>query len=128
MDVKTVPADTIFRVFTACPGDVRTLILDVRSYKEFSKKHVIGAYCIRLSANGKVLLVSGGRVPGCIPHYLAGLSWQEYLNRRPINTLEVIFIHCQLPRGLLSFHLFTVTRCLRYRLYTGVWMGGNHLA
>ncbi|GAB4815324.1 hypothetical protein N2152v2_002370 [Parachlorella kessleri] len=56
MDIKTVPADAVFRVFTACPGDVRTLILDVRPYKEFSKKHVIGAYCIRLSANGKVLL------------------------------------------------------------------------
>ncbi len=57
MDVKTVSADVIFRVFTACPGDVSTLILDVRGYKEFSKKHVIGSYCIRLSANGKVLLV-----------------------------------------------------------------------
>lgn len=56
MEVKSVAADAIFRVFTACPNDVRTLIIDVRPYKEFHKKHVINAFCIRLSANGKVLL------------------------------------------------------------------------
>lgn len=59
MEVKTVPADALFRVYTACPGDVRTLVLDVRGSKEFSKKHLIGSYCIRLSANGRVLLVRG---------------------------------------------------------------------
>lgn len=63
-------ADAIFRTFTACPTDVRTLVLDVRDYnKQFKHKHVIGAYCIRLSANGKVLLVrrageAGGRMGG----------------------------------------------------------------
>lgn len=54
-----MPADALFRVYTACPGDVRTLVLDVRGSKEFSKKHLIGSYCIRLSANGRVLLVRG---------------------------------------------------------------------
>lgn len=30
MEVKTISADAVFRVFTACPTDPRTLILDVR--------------------------------------------------------------------------------------------------
>lgn len=33
MEVKTVAADVLFRVFTACANDPRTLILDVRPYK-----------------------------------------------------------------------------------------------
>lgn len=51
-------ADALFRVFTACPTDPRTLILDVRPHKQFDRApgHVAGAYCIRLSANGAALL------------------------------------------------------------------------
>lgn len=30
MEVKSITADAVFRVFTACPTDPRTLILDVR--------------------------------------------------------------------------------------------------
>jgi dual specificity MAP kinase phosphatase len=58
MEVKTITADAIFRVFTACPTDPRTLILDVRDRKHFERApgHVAGAYCIRLSSNGAVLL------------------------------------------------------------------------
>lgn len=40
MEAKSVDADVIFRVFTACPEDFKTLIVDVRPYKEFKKKHV----------------------------------------------------------------------------------------
>eukprot|EP00879_Flechtneria_rotunda_P027734 GHRR01029724.1.p1 GENE.GHRR01029724.1~~GHRR01029724.1.p1 ORF type:complete len:223 (+),score=59.61 GHRR01029724.1:1121-1789(+) len=55
MEARTVDADGIFKVFTACPNDPKTLILDVRPYKEFKKKHINQAYCIRVSTNGKVL-------------------------------------------------------------------------
>lgn len=56
MDVTRVPADVVFRVFTACQGDPLTLILDVRSHKDFKKKHIAGAYNIRLSGDGRALL------------------------------------------------------------------------
>lgn len=56
--VKSIAADMLFRVFTACPGDPRTLIVDVRPLKEYSKNHILQSYCVRLSANGKALLVS----------------------------------------------------------------------
>lgn len=55
MEVKSVDADAIFRVFTACPNDVKALILDVRPHKEFKKSHITQAFCVRLSSNGKVL-------------------------------------------------------------------------
>lgn len=57
MEVKTITTDGFFRVFTACPNDPKTFILDVRPQKEFVKQHVMQAYCIRLAANGKALLV-----------------------------------------------------------------------
>ena len=57
MEVATATAETILRVFTACPADTRTLLLDVRPNKDFKKKHVLLAYSIRLAANGKTLLV-----------------------------------------------------------------------
>jgi hypothetical protein len=55
--VKTLTADMLFRVFTACPGDPHTLILDVRPKNEYAKKHILLSYCVRVSANGKALLV-----------------------------------------------------------------------
>lgn len=60
--VQTVGAAEIFRVFTACPTDPRTLLLDVRDRKHYARPpgHIAGAYCIRLSSNGQVLL--GGRM------------------------------------------------------------------
>lgn len=58
MEVKTITTDGFFRVFTACPQDPKTFILDVRSQKDFVKQHVMQAYCIRLAANGRALLVS----------------------------------------------------------------------
>jgi hypothetical protein len=57
MEVKTITSDGFFRVFTACPQDPKTFILDVRSHKEFAKQHIMQAYSIRLAANGKALLV-----------------------------------------------------------------------
>ena len=57
MEVATATAETILRVFAACPADTRTLLLDVRPNKDFKKKHVLLAYSIRLAANGKTLLV-----------------------------------------------------------------------
>lgn len=116
-------ADALFRVFTACPSDPRSLILvrrcggwplpcpecgapavffcqfrsvpwlpppaqDVRDKKHFQRApgHVAGAYCIRLSANGSVLLGAprgcggrgcGGRsalAPGTLSHLAACLG------------------------------------------------------
>lgn len=56
IDVKSCSADDIFRVFTACKGDAPTLILDVRPLKDFSKQHIVHAFCVRVSANGAALL------------------------------------------------------------------------
>ncbi|KAL4422489.1 hypothetical protein ABPG75_008686 [Micractinium tetrahymenae] len=56
MEVRTVAADAVFRVFTACPADPRTLILDVRDKKHFDRGHIAGAYCIRVPSNGATLL------------------------------------------------------------------------
>ena len=61
MEVKTVTTDGLFRLFTACPNDTKTFVLDVRPYKEFQKSHIMQSYCIRLAANGQALLV------GCPP-------------------------------------------------------------
>ncbi len=58
MEAKAVDVDTIFRYFTACPEDLPTLLLDLRPNKDFKKRHVNQAYNVRLSANGKALLVS----------------------------------------------------------------------
>ena len=57
MDVKVITPDGFFRVFTACAGDPKTLMLDVRSNKDYARKHVLQAYNIRLAANGQALLV-----------------------------------------------------------------------
>ncbi len=58
MEVKTVDANAIFRAgFTRCKDDTQTLILDVRSKKEFAKQHVALSYSIRLTAKGDTLLV-----------------------------------------------------------------------
>ena len=56
MNVTKIPADVVFRVFTACPEDAETLILDVRPLKEFKKSHILNAYSTRLASNGKTLL------------------------------------------------------------------------
>lgn len=58
MDVKTIQADALFRVYTACPDDSKTLVLDVRPNKDFKKLHLMQAYNIRLASNKRVLLVS----------------------------------------------------------------------
>ncbi len=59
MEAKTLPdASAIFRCFAACPHDPKTLLLDVRPHKQFEKLHLALSYNIRLSANGRVLLVS----------------------------------------------------------------------
>ena len=58
MEVKTVDANAIFRAgFTRCKDDTQTLILDVRSKKDFGKQHVALSYSIRLTAKGDTLLV-----------------------------------------------------------------------
>jgi len=56
MNVTKIPADVLFRVFTACEGETQTLILDIRPLKEFKKKHIANAFSIRLAANGETLL------------------------------------------------------------------------
>ncbi|GIL44377.1 hypothetical protein Vafri_1861 [Volvox africanus] len=55
MDAKSVDADFIFRIFTACQHDIPTIIIDIRPHKEFKQNHVAGAFCVRLSSNGQVL-------------------------------------------------------------------------
>ncbi|KAK9861523.1 hypothetical protein WJX84_009942 [Apatococcus fuscideae] len=56
MDIRGVGVEEILRVFTACPLDIRTLVLDVRDQKAFKKLHVMQSFNIRLAANGKALL------------------------------------------------------------------------
>ena len=58
MEVKSITPDGLFRLFTACPDDPKTFILDVRPQKDFQKSHIMQSYCIRLAANGQALLVS----------------------------------------------------------------------
>lgn len=68
MQARTAHVDVFYRAFTACEGDAKTLILDVRPHKQFAKGHVKLAYSIRLTANGAALVVrcdAAGRLPGC---------------------------------------------------------------
>eukprot|EP00877_Chromochloris_zofingiensis_P008595 jgi/Chrzof1/398/Cz01g14120.t1 len=55
MDPKTADAETLFRTFTACPNDPKTLLLDVRPNKDFKRRHINQAFNVRLSSNGRVL-------------------------------------------------------------------------
>jgi len=55
MEAKPVDVDSIFKVFTACPNDPSTLLLDVRPHKEFKKGHINQAFNPRLATNGKFL-------------------------------------------------------------------------
>ncbi len=68
---RTVAADAVFRIFTACPTDPRTLILDVRDKKHFDRGHIAGAYCIRVPSNGATLL------GGCCARP-AGAGWLNW--------------------------------------------------
>ncbi|EFN52440.1 hypothetical protein CHLNCDRAFT_138968 [Chlorella variabilis] len=54
--VAVCDADAVFRVFTACPHDPKTLIIDVRDKKKWDRGHIAGSYCIRLPASGGTLL------------------------------------------------------------------------
>ncbi|KAI3430229.1 hypothetical protein D9Q98_004826 [Chlorella vulgaris] len=54
--VKTLDADAIFRSFTACPDDPKTLIVDVRPRNRWEKGHIAGSYCIRKPSSGETLL------------------------------------------------------------------------
>ena len=65
-ELKAVAPAAFLAVFSACAGDTPTLVLDVRDRKQFGKGHVAGAFCVRVSADGKVLLVRG----------VAGKEWQ----------------------------------------------------
>ncbi len=58
MDAKSCDADLIFRIFTACPHDIPTILIDTRPNKEFKHLHIAGAFCVRLSTNGQVLAVT----------------------------------------------------------------------
>lgn len=58
MEARSCDADHVFRVYTACPQDIATILLDVRAQKEFKQLHLFNAFCVRLSSNGKVLAVS----------------------------------------------------------------------
>ena len=62
-------ASPIFRVFTTCQGDPKTLLLDLRPQKQFQKLHIALSYSIRLSANGRALLVRCGAC--CTPKALS---------------------------------------------------------
>jgi hypothetical protein len=72
MKAKTLPdASAIFGCFSASKNDPKTLLLDVRPQKQWQKSHIALSYSIRLSANGRALLVSdrasvlkGASLPG----------------------------------------------------------------
>lgn len=53
----SVDTEYLFRLFTKCPDDPVTLVLDTRAYKLFKRRHVLLAYCVRLSANERALVV-----------------------------------------------------------------------
>ncbi|GLC33296.1 hypothetical protein PLESTB_000349500 [Pleodorina starrii] len=55
MEAKSVDADFIFRIFTACQHDIPTILIDVRPHKDFKHNHIAGSFCVRLSSNGQVL-------------------------------------------------------------------------
>lgn len=81
MEAKTLPdASCIFRTFTACQGDPKTFIFDVRPHKQFQKSHVALSYNVRVSANGQALLVGSLAHPGCPA---AGLEWAAGLSALP---------------------------------------------
>ena len=54
-DTKCVGKDIIFRLFTRNEKDPISLILDVRPHKDFKASHILLAYNVRLTANGKAL-------------------------------------------------------------------------
>lgn len=55
MEAKAVDADVIFKAFTACGKDPKTLLLDVRPHKDYKKGHINQAFNPRLATNGKFL-------------------------------------------------------------------------
>jgi len=60
MEAAAADADAVFRLYTACAGDPRTLIVDVRPAKAFKRGHLLQAYCVRASADGGALLDHSG--------------------------------------------------------------------
>lgn len=58
MECVSVDADWIFEVFTRGSRETAVFILDVRPYKFFKRKHIIHAYCIRVTADKTILAVS----------------------------------------------------------------------
>ena len=83
MEVKTITLDGFFRIFTSCPQDTKTFILDTRSQKEFQKQHVMQAYSIRLAASGKALLVHDW------PPFMPSYSW----NTGPVGMHTTSWLH-----------------------------------
>lgn len=57
MACGSVDSDFVFRLFTKGSDDPVTLILDLRPYKYFKRSHVSQAFCVRMSSNGKALMV-----------------------------------------------------------------------
>eukprot|EP00210_Caulerpa_lentillifera_P000657 g634.t1 len=55
MECVSVDADWIFEVFTRGSRETAVFILDVRPYKFFKRKHIIHAYCIRVTADKTAL-------------------------------------------------------------------------
>ncbi len=83
MEAKTLPdASCIFRTFTACQGDVKTFVFDVRPHKQFQKSHVALSYNVRVSANGQALLVGLLAPPSC-PAAGLGQVWIGQLACQP---------------------------------------------
>ena len=57
MEVARIDCDALFRVFTACGTDQRALIFDARPHKQFSKRHVANAFCVRVSTAAPPVLL-----------------------------------------------------------------------
>ncbi|KAK9809657.1 hypothetical protein WJX73_001361 [Symbiochloris irregularis] len=56
MEVKSASAEDVFQVYTALFTDPKTYVLDLRPQKEFRTLHMLQAYSVRLSANGRAVL------------------------------------------------------------------------
>lgn len=100
LEVRSIDADSVFRVFTRTEKDATRLILDVRDNKEFKKQHILLAYNIRLSAGG---------------NNLADCSKNTYkIKWGPVCVLFVVQLlcgHSQHQARAMSHHLNSCSSC-----------------
>lgn len=57
MEIRSASAEEVFQVYSSGATDPKTYVLDIRPQKEFKALHMLQAYSVRLSANGRAVLV-----------------------------------------------------------------------